>query len=120
MRFVPAPPEVALTMMPVTIVPTVQAASTPPPATETGLPPEAPIAETGSLSVLEVFDTGTDYILIGAFSPPAPRPDEKGLYAVNDISLRDGNGQVIEDEEFPPDLDLTPYRSGITPGKSGR
>jgi len=112
MRFVPAPPEVALTMMPVTIVPTVQAASTPPPATETGLPPEAPIAETGRLSVLEVFDTGTDYILIGVFSPPAPRPNEKGLYAVNDISLRDGNGQVIEDEEFPPDLDLTPYRSG--------
>jgi hypothetical protein len=111
MRFVPAPPELALTVMPVTIVPTVQAASAPPLATETGLPPEPAADTTGRIEVLEVFDTGTHYILIGAFDPPAPRQDEKGLHALNDISLRDGNGEVIEDEEFPPDLDLTPYRS---------
>ena len=109
MRFDPASPELALTLIPVTIVPTLQAASAPPPVAETGLPPEPAADETGRLSLLEVFDTGTDYILIGTFSPPAPRSEEKGLYALNDISLRDGNQQVIDDEEYPSDLDLTPY-----------
>ena len=112
MRLVPAPAELALTAIPVEIVPTLQAAPEPPPVTVTGLPPKPPTDKTYDLSVLEVFDTGTDYILIGTFSPPVPPSGEKGLYAVNDISLRDGNGQVIDDEEFPPDLDLAAYRDG--------
>jgi hypothetical protein len=109
LRFAPASPELALTAIPVTIVPTAQVASTPPPATQTGSPPDATLEKKGRLSVLQAIDTGTHYILIGMFNPPAPRADEKGLYAVSDISLRDAGQQVIADEEFPPDLDLTPY-----------
>lgn len=109
MRFVPAPPELALTVIPVKMLPTMQAASERPLVTETGLPPEPTANQTDVLAVLEVLDTGTDYILIGTFSPPASRPDEKGLYALDDISLRDGDQQLIDDEEFPSDLDLTPY-----------
>ena len=109
-HFVPAPPQVALTMIPVTVVPTLQATSEPALAVETGLP-TAPAADaTDRLSVLQVFDTGTDYILIGTFSPPPPHSEEeKGIYALDGISLRDGNQQVIDDQEYPPDLDLTPY-----------
>ncbi len=109
MPFVPAPPELALTVIPVTVVPTLQATPEPALATETGSPAEPAADEPDRLSVLQVFDTGTDYILIGTFSPPASRPDEKGIYALDDISLRDGNQQVIDDEEYPSDLDLTPY-----------
>ena len=109
MRLVAAPPELALTAMPVKMVLTMQAAPEPAPVTEKGLPPEPAADKADRLSVLQVFDTGSDYILIGTFSQPAPRSDEKGLYALDGISLRDGNQQVIEDEEFPPDLDLTPY-----------
>jgi len=114
MRLIPAPPELALTMIPVKIVPTTQAASEPPAATETGLPPEPAADKTARLSALQVFDTGTDYILIGTFSPPAPPSDEKGIYALDGITLRDGNQQVIDDEEYPSDLDLTPYMAGAS------
>ncbi len=114
MRFVPAPPELALTVIPVTVVPTLQATPEPAPATEAGLPPGPAADKTDRLSVLEVFDTGTDYILIGTFSPPASHPDEKGMYALDGISLRDGNQQVIDDEEYPSDLDLTPYLAGAS------
>jgi hypothetical protein len=114
MRLVPAPPEVALTVIPVNMVPTVQAAPEPPAVTETSLAPEPATDKTDRLSVLQVFDTGSDYILIGTFSPPARRSDEKGVYALDGISLRDGNRQVIDDEEYPSDLDLTPYLAGAS------
>jgi hypothetical protein len=114
MPFVPAPPELALTVIPVTVVPTLRATPEPALATETGLPTELAADKPDRLSVLQVFDTGTDYILIGTFSPPASRPDEKGIYALDDISVRDGNHQVIDDDEFPSDLDLTPYLAGAS------
>jgi hypothetical protein len=109
MRFVSAPPELALTLIPVTVVPTMQATPEPALVTATGLPPEPATDKTDRLSVMKVIDTGKDYIIIGTFTPPTPRPNEKGIYALVDIILRDGNQQVIEDEEFPFDLDLTPY-----------
>ena len=109
MRFVSAPPELALTVIPVTVVPTMQAATEPALVTETGLPPEPVTDKSDRLSVIRVFDTGNDYILIGTFSPPAPRSGEQGIYALEGIILHDGNHQVIEDEEYPSDLDLTPY-----------
>ncbi len=114
MRLVPAPPEVALTLIPVKTVPTMQATSVPSPVAASGLPPEPATDKTDRLSVLQVFDTGTDYILIGTFSPPVPPSDEKGVYALDGISLRDGNQQVIDDEEYPSDLDLTPYLAGAS------
>jgi hypothetical protein len=116
MRFVSAPPELALTVIPVTVIPTMQTVLEPTLLAETGLPPEPATDKSDRLPVIQVIDTGNDYILIGTFNPPAPRSDEKGIYALSDIVLHDGNHQVIEDEEYPPDLDLTPYLVG-DPGK---
>ncbi len=109
MRFVAAPPELALTVVPAMTVPALRAASQPAPATETALPPELAVGTADRLSVLRAFDIGTDYILIGAFNPPPPRSDERRVYALDDISLRDSSQKLIADEEYPPDLDLTPY-----------
>lgn len=109
MRFVSAPPELALTVIPLNVAPTMQATSEPTLAAEIASSPEPATDKIDRLSVIQEIDTGKDYILIGTFTPPTPRSNEKGIYALEDIILRDGNHQVIEDEEFPFDLNLTPY-----------
>jgi hypothetical protein len=97
LRFVPASPQLVSTIIPVKEIPTV---------TQTA--PTSYSATTGRLSILQVIDTGDAYILVGAFTPPAPSANEKGIYAIADEILTDSNGQVIE---WQPaiDLDLTSY-----------
>jgi len=116
LHFVPAPPQVAMTMIPMADAPllqsTVESISTAE-ITPT-LPSDLTLAD--RLSILEVIDTGNSYILIGIFTPPAPPPNERRIYTISDIVLSDGNGQVIADEEYPFDVDLTSYIIA-SPGK---
>lgn len=116
LHFVPAPPQMAMTLIPVMDIPAVQNTVEPAPApgiAPTSLP-DAVLAD--RLAILQVIDTGDATILVGTFDPPVPPANEKGLHAVVDIVLRDGHDQVIADEEYPYDLDLTPYIR-TTPGK---
>ena len=106
LRFVPASPQLALTMIPVKEIPTETHAAQTTPTTETT--PPADLATTDRLSILQVIDTGDAYILVGAFTPPAPAVNEKGIYAIEDQILTDSNSQVIEWQPAV-DLDLTPY-----------
>ena len=109
MHFIPAPPQVATTLIPMTdtplLQPTVESIST---AEITPTSPSGP-SLADRLSILEVIDTGNGYILVGAFTPPVQPTNEQGSYLITDIVLHDGNDHVIADEEFPFDLDLTPY-----------
>lgn len=106
LRFVPASPQLALTMIPVKEIPTATQTAQTTPATETI--PTSDSATTDRLSILQVIDTGDAYILVGGFTPPAPAANEKGIYAIADQILTDSNGQVIEWQPAV-DLDLTPY-----------
>lgn len=106
LRFVPASPQLALTMIPVKEIPTATHTAQTTPAIETT--PTSDSATTDRLSILQVIDTGDAYILVGCFTPPAPSANEKGIYAIADQILTDSNGQVIEWQPAV-DLDLTPY-----------
>jgi hypothetical protein len=106
LRFVPASPQLALTMIPVKEIPTATQTAQTTPATETTSTSDS--ATTDRLSILQVIDTGDAYILVGGFTPPNPSANEKGIYAISDQILTDSNGQVIEWQPAA-DLDLTPY-----------
>jgi hypothetical protein len=110
MHFIPAPPQVAMTTIPMMMDIPVSQATIEPASTAEIIPTSVPATSlTNSLSILQVIDTGDRYILVGAFAPPASPANEQRIYTISDIILSDGNGQVVADEEFPFDLDLTPY-----------
>jgi len=118
LRFVPAPPNVALTMMPVielTSPPVMtDMTATIPPSEST--PSPVPILGTAKLLTITKFIDagdnslryGTDYrqsyILFGELNPPAPsQPGEWRIERV-DLNLVDNNGQAIT-WQIPSDID---------------
>lgn len=116
-HFVPASPQVAMTTIPMaTDMPSSQAGVESASTAESILTLVPDESLTDHLSVLQVIDGGNSYILVGAFTPPVSPANEQRIYTISDIVLRDGNGQVIADDEFPFDLDLTPYIIA-SPGK---
>jgi hypothetical protein len=116
-HLVPASPQVAMTTIPMTTaMPMSQSITETVSTAEIARAPVEATSVADHLSILQVMDTGNSYLLIGAFTPPAPPANEQRNYTISDIVLTDGNGRVIADEEFPFDVDLTPYIIA-SPGK---
>ena len=122
LHFVPAPPDAALTMMPVIEVtsPSVTAM----PAVESTLLPVPDAGTANPLTLTRIIDAGDNrllygeiyrhsYILFGELNPPAPpQPGEWRIDWVS-LDLVDNNGQKI-DWTFPRDIDQpvsdSPYK----------
>lgn len=113
LHFVPAPPDAALTMMPVIEVtsPSVTAM----PAIESTLSPVPGAGAANPLTLTKIIDPGDNYLLYGDTyrhshilfgelnPPPPPQPGEWRIDWVS-LDLVDNNGQTIT-WQFPSDID---------------
>ena len=103
LHFIPAPPDVALTMMPV-----IETTPSSEPQAATSIPPvESTLAANpdNPLVITQFIDTGDSYILIGEFNPPAPSQAGEWRSELLDMDLIDKNGEQI-DWQPPSDIDL--------------
>jgi len=106
LHFVPAPPDAALTMMPVTeIAPSTnfQTATTVPNVEST----PSSVVNTGStkpITLTQVIEAGDSYILVGEDYPPAPSQSGDGQLV--DWILTDGNGEKVDYQVPPADMDF--------------
>lgn len=103
LRFIPAPPDVALTMMPVIEVP--QPTQTAMPPAETTLLPAPDAGMVNPLMITKIIDAGdNDYILFGELDPPAP--SQPGEWRIDWVSLDlvDNDGQTVF-WQIPNDMD---------------
>jgi hypothetical protein len=94
LEFIPAPPDVILTVIPVVEVASpsaLQGMTAMPSAVSPNLPDTDAV---NPLVISQIIDTGDSYILIGEFNPPVPSHPGEDVQLVH-LDVTDGNNQMI-------------------------